>query len=102
MQEEALKKEEDQKLVFQAVESSNVDRVAYDGKDLYVAFINKSLYRYLDVPVTYYEGLIGAESVGRFLNQSIKGVFQFEKVDYNMLKGDQNVTTTVLSNSQAN
>jgi hypothetical protein len=65
------------------VASSNLDCIGYRLGTLYVRFKHGECYAYHHVPFTLYEGLRDAESVGRFLNQNIKGVY-----DYTRLVGD--------------
>jgi hypothetical protein len=56
------------------VESSNLDRVGYDTdtKTLRVLFKNGRTYDYTGVPAVMFGQLLAAESVGKFLNGSIK------------------------------
>lgn len=67
---------------FIPVTSSNLDSVAYDmdKQELYVKFKNNSVYKYLKVPSTEYDNLLGAESAGKYLNQHIKPLYQVEKI----------------------
>jgi hypothetical protein len=64
------------------VTSSNVASIGYDSnsKTMEVEFTSGSVYRYFDVPEGEYQGLVGAESIGRYLNQSIKGTYRFDRV----------------------
>lgn len=64
------------------VSSSNVESVGYDeeAKQLFVKFLNGSYYKYLEVPKTEFDNLKGADSVGCYLNKSIKANFAFERV----------------------
>lgn len=66
------------------VTSSNVASVGYDSstKTLEVEFTSGSVYRYFDVPEREYRGLVGAESIGRYLNQSIKGTYRFDRLTH--------------------
>jgi hypothetical protein len=61
------------------VNSSNVASVGYDQNTmtLEVEFTNGSVYQYFDVPEIEYRNLIGAESVGRYLNQNIKANYRY-------------------------
>lgn len=61
-------------------DSSNINRVAYhrDTKTLCVQFHNGGLYTYADVDEPTYYNLIGAASIGRYLNQAIKGLYTYE------------------------
>jgi hypothetical protein len=54
------------------VESSNIDKVGYDEKTLFILFKNGGLYKYIDVPSDIYDGLVVAESVGKYLNTEVK------------------------------
>lgn len=64
-----------------AVESSNVAAVGYDEatKKLKVEFKNGSSYTYSDVPKEKAQAIVGAESVGKYLNANIKPHHPFEK-----------------------
>lgn len=57
-----------------SVVSSNVAEVGYDPetKTLEVAFIEGSVYQYLGVPESVYNGLMVAPSVGRYFNVKVK------------------------------
>lgn len=67
---------------FVDVESSNVAAVGYDdeGGHLHVKFKNNTEYRYLKVPKEQHDALVGAGSVGSYLNQQIKPSYQCEKL----------------------
>ena len=68
------------------VESSNVAAVGYtpetetERAQLHVRFKNGSEYRYFDVPQEQFDGLVGASSVGQYLNQQIKPSYTVERV----------------------
>lgn len=65
------------------VSSSNIKSIGYDKERniLEVAFNNRSVYRYYDVPEYLYEGLMNADSHGKFLHAHIKsGGFAYEPV----------------------
>jgi len=66
---------------WEDVDSSNVKQVFYDdkSKSLAVRFINGGLYVYTNVDMEVYSGLMFAESVGKYLNQAIKGVYPYVK-----------------------
>ncbi len=63
------------------VVSSNVAAVGYDeeSQTLQVEFNNGSTYQYFDVPEDTYKGLLSAESVGKFLNQKVKGSYRYSR-----------------------
>lgn len=60
------------------VKSSNLVAVGYDAKtkELRVEFKNKKIWEYEDVPKEVVDNLIGAESVGKFFNENIKGKYK--------------------------
>jgi len=64
------------------VKSSNIRSVGYeeDSSTLEIEFNSGSIYRYLDVPESEYEGLMDAGSKGRYLNRNIKGRYEDIKV----------------------
>ena len=59
---------------YESVTSSNVAAVGYDDatNTLGVRFINGSEYHYFGVPRDVYDGLLGASSVGTYLNANVK------------------------------
>ena len=64
------------------VVSSNVKSVGYDDEEsvLEVEFMSGGVYQYSDVPRDVFEGFFMASSVGRYLHQNVKGVYEFERV----------------------
>ncbi|MPZ99124.1 MAG: KTSC domain-containing protein [Dehalococcoidia bacterium] len=65
-----------------SVESSSIASVGYDATQrvLEVEFRDSGdVYQYLDVPAAIHEALLSADSLGRFLNSSIKGVFGYRR-----------------------
>lgn len=64
------------------VRSSNVAEVGYEQESLIleVVFHDGSIYHYFDVPQTIFEQMIGSESVGRFLNEHIKGHYRYSRL----------------------
>lgn len=64
---------------YTPVQSSNISAVAKDGKDLLVKFKNGTEYRYSDAG-DHYDGLIGADSVGRHFGVHIRPMYKGEKV----------------------
>jgi KTSC domain len=60
-----------------AVASSALADVAYDYHlaILQVAFLDGSIYHYLDVPAHAFEELLRADSKGSYLNRHIRGRF---------------------------
>ena len=64
------------------VESSMIYAVGYDPdtQTLEVVFNRTGVYRYYDVPPEEYEGLIAAESKGRYMLDCIIDVYPWSKV----------------------
>lgn len=61
------------------INSSNIERVAYDEitKELLVDFKNGKEYYYINVPKLLYEDLLNSTSKGKFLNEKIKGDYGY-------------------------
>jgi len=66
---------------MQKVDSSNIHSIGYDPetKTLHVQFQSGATYHYLNVPEETHLALDMAESAGRYMNENIKGKFQFVK-----------------------
>ena len=62
------------------VDSSNVEAIGYDpnARELHVHFIKSGSYVYLDVEEWVFAEFLQAESKGQYLNQNIKGVYNYE------------------------
>lgn len=68
---------------FIDVSSSNVAAVGYDDEQsvLGVRFLNGSEYHYFGVPRDVFDGLLGASSVGQYLNAYVKqGGYAYQRV----------------------
>jgi len=66
----------------ETVVSSNIATAGYDAESLVmeVEFQNGNIYQYMGVPEEAYMGFKQADSCGRFLNEYIKGKFEFQKM----------------------
>lgn len=65
------------------VNSTNIDSVGYnaDTQTLTVKFkVSGQTYEYLNVPQTLYEGLLTAESKGKYINDNIRSQFNYRRV----------------------
>lgn len=62
--------------------STQVKRTKYneEKKILTVEFNNRGVYEYDKVPVELWQELIKCESIGKFLNEKIKGAFSYTKI----------------------
>lgn len=67
------------KLTWTDVGSSNVQSVTYhpESRTLGVLFTNGGLYSYDGVEEDVYVSMVHAESVGRYLNQMVKGRYAY-------------------------
>lgn len=65
---------------FKDVQSSNIRKVGYDEGDLIVEYLSGTKYRYKKVPRKIYEAMLESDSKGRFMNNSIKGKYEYEKI----------------------
>ena len=64
---------------MQQVESSNIEAIGYDemAGELVVQFKTGRSYRYSDIDLDEYNGLMESESKGRYFAQNIKGIYNF-------------------------
>lgn len=62
------------------VVSSNIEAVSYRYRIMTVQFKGGSTYTYHKVPRAIYQAFMAAESKGKYLNQHIKGVYQYRRV----------------------
>lgn len=65
------------------VSSSNIDSIGYDdqNQEVYVRFLNGSLYVYKGVPAHEYQNLMEASSHGSYLNRNFKNVHPYERIE---------------------
>ena len=64
------------------VTSSNLAAVGYDSRksELWVRFLDDSLYRYDGVPAIVHAELMAAASHGGYLHQHVKGRYPYRRV----------------------
>ncbi len=64
------------------VSSSNIESIGYDSgsETLEIGFLNGSIYQYFDVPQHIHDGIMGADSHGKYLAANIKGHYRYSKV----------------------
>lgn len=65
------------------VSSSQIQSVGYDEnlQDLYVEFKKGTVYRYFDVPWAVFDRLSKADSVGSYFGKTIKGVYEYKRIE---------------------
>ena len=64
------------------VQSEMLDPLGYDAKAqvLEVVFNSGDHYRYFGIPASEYEGLMSAESIGKYMHKHIIGHYDYERV----------------------
>lgn len=67
---------------WQSVESSNIDEIGYDEgkKELRILFKSGAEYVYHDVGEDVVQGLLDADSKGKYLNEHIKGKYEYGRL----------------------
>lgn len=65
------------------VSSSNIDSIGYDehNQQVYIRFLNESLYVYKGVPIHEFENLRDAPSLGSYLHRNYKNVYPYERIE---------------------
>lgn len=64
----------------QSVESSVISAVGYSNV-LEIQFESGRVYQYYDVPKDIYEGMLNAESKGRYFNANIRGKYAYREIE---------------------
>ena len=69
-------------VTWESVESSNIDMIGYDedNSQLHVLFKSGAEYAYSEVPPTVFQEFLDADSKGKFLNERIKGRYDYARV----------------------
>lgn len=62
------------------VESHNIQSIGWENDTLEVEFKNLALYQYTGVPKSIYLALMDAPSKGQYLNEHIKGTYEYKRV----------------------
>lgn len=76
-----IKKNRKKEITKHKVQSSNIDWIGYDedSEELYVGFLNGSIYVYYDVPENIFNGFMNAGSKGRYLWAKVRDKFGYKK-----------------------
>ncbi len=76
------------------VSSSNVSEIGYneENQEVYVRFLNGSIYVYKGVPQFEFDGLLNAPSVGSYLHRNYKNVYPYERVEQKARKPNKGYT----------
>ncbi len=64
------------------VSSSNIESIGYDeqNQQVFIRFLNGSLYVYKGVPLHEFENLRDAPSLGSYLHRNYKNVYPYERI----------------------
>ena len=64
------------------VSSSNIANIGYseENQEVYVQFLNGSIYVYKGVPQHEFENLRDAPSLGSYLHRNYKNVYPYERI----------------------
>ena len=64
------------------VSSSNLESIGYDDQtqEVYIRFLNGSIYVYKGVPLHEFENLRDAPSLGSYLHRNYKNVYPYERI----------------------
>lgn len=64
------------------VSSSNIESIGYDerNQELYIKFLNQTIYVYKGVPQHEYQNLLEAPSQGSYLNRNFKNIYPYERI----------------------
>ena len=65
-----------------AINSSTIKAIGYDPEihELEIDFNKGTTYLYYDVPPNLFAGLAGSASKGKYLNEHIAKVFEYDKI----------------------
>lgn len=69
-------------VTWESVESTNIDMIGYDDENsqLHVRFRSGAEYVYSEVPPAVYQEFLDADSKGKYLNERIKGRYEYARV----------------------
>jgi hypothetical protein len=68
-------------MIIKKVVSSNICTIGHEGTTLYIQFHSGNTYSYSNVPLTAYQQLADAESVGKAFHRVIRGIYQHTLVE---------------------
>lgn len=66
----------------QKVQSSSIDSIGYnsDSNILEIEFLNGRIYQFFNVPESIFNGMMSADSHGKYLNDNIKGIYNYKEI----------------------
>ena len=69
-------------MAWNSVTSSNLKRVSYNPRshEMLIQFQSGAVYQYWDVPGNISQGLVQAESPGKFFNQNVRNRYSYKRV----------------------
>lgn len=74
--------ESSQNLLIKGKKSSRILKMSYieSKKLLTVTFNSGAIYEYYDVPMEVTDGIIQADSLGKYFDKNIKGIYNYRRV----------------------
>ena len=76
---------------YTAVDSSFISAVSVQGDDLFIRFLNSSVYRYTGM-AQHFDRMLRANSKGQYFNRNIRGKSPYEKTANMPLKNDVDIS----------
>lgn len=74
--------ESSQNLLTKGKKSSRILKMSYikSKKLLIITFNSGAIYEYYDVPMEVTDGIIQADSLGKYFDKNIKGIYNYRRV----------------------
>lgn len=60
--------------------SSHIEEIWHDGKDLFVQFLTGAVYKYFGVKENVAKRMIRAHSRGRFMHRHVRGKYKYARI----------------------
>jgi hypothetical protein len=64
---------------MQSIQSSNIKAIGWDADTLAIDFHNGRRYKYTGVPKAVFDGMLAAESVGKYFHAEVKSRFPYSQ-----------------------
>jgi hypothetical protein len=63
------------------IESTDIKRISFKNNELFVELKSGNKYKYLNVQRNIFDSLVETELKGKFFQETIKGCFEYEKME---------------------
>lgn len=67
-------------MIIETPNSSNIKKVEYEGKNLFVEFKAGGIYRYDNVPQRIFEAFRTEPSAGKYFQTNVKNKYSYTKI----------------------